>query len=345
MNTISVDGKNYVKAKEIARELGYTTDYVGQLCRAKKIDAQLVGRSWYVNEGSIRSHKQTRYRSNKQETIKAARKTLHAVSSDESESHKVAVHTEEKETNTRGYAAESFYARAVAKPVAQYHSDDSDLIPGKNTSAKTGKVGVRLADAQNVRISSKTAKYDFETSERPTLRFKGKLSVTDIENYDEEEVQEEVLAAPQPDTNPVKVSVQKDDITDNKTKTKEISSNLEKQEKAHKINVVHRKPTTKKKKKNLPLEHNAEGILGMQRSRIVARNPIGGTLKVNANPNAEASAGVSSVLLAVMLLLSIIGSVFALSLEQTLVVEAGQSQLGYAFNFENLLAATYDALR
>lgn len=63
MERISTNGEIYVKASTIARELGYTADYVGQLCRGGKVDAQLIGRSWFVNERSIREHKQDRYRS------------------------------------------------------------------------------------------------------------------------------------------------------------------------------------------------------------------------------------------------------------------------------------------
>ncbi len=65
MNSISINNENYVKATDIARELGYTADYVGQLCRAGKVQAELVGRSWYVSEESIRAHKKNRYRSTK----------------------------------------------------------------------------------------------------------------------------------------------------------------------------------------------------------------------------------------------------------------------------------------
>ena len=42
MKELAIDGKKYVKASAIAKDLGYTSDYVGQLCRGGKIDAQLV---------------------------------------------------------------------------------------------------------------------------------------------------------------------------------------------------------------------------------------------------------------------------------------------------------------
>ncbi len=61
MRTVSVDGVVYTKAKEVADDFGYTADYLGQLCRAGKIECQLVGRAWYVSVDSVDTH-----RSNKQ---------------------------------------------------------------------------------------------------------------------------------------------------------------------------------------------------------------------------------------------------------------------------------------
>ncbi len=54
---LEFEGKRYISSKRAAQLVGYTKDYVGQLARAGKVDARLVGRSWYVAEDSIRSHK------------------------------------------------------------------------------------------------------------------------------------------------------------------------------------------------------------------------------------------------------------------------------------------------
>lgn len=80
MKSIQINGKNYVKARDLAEDLGYTTDYVGQLCRGGKVDAELVGRTWYVDPDSLHSHKATRYRSSKtksHEAVKVAIRRLH----------------------------------------------------------------------------------------------------------------------------------------------------------------------------------------------------------------------------------------------------------------------------
>ena len=76
MEVLTVNGKNYVKASAAARDLGYTADYVGQLCRSGKVDAILVGRSWYVCKDSIKGHKSTRYRSTQTKSKESIQKVL-----------------------------------------------------------------------------------------------------------------------------------------------------------------------------------------------------------------------------------------------------------------------------
>jgi hypothetical protein len=68
---ISFGNKEYVKASQAAKRFKYTQDYVGQLCRGKKIDARLVGRVWFVNLESI-----TQYRTTKHATQKKAAKGI-----------------------------------------------------------------------------------------------------------------------------------------------------------------------------------------------------------------------------------------------------------------------------
>lgn len=56
MNEIEIDGKIYITTKRAAELTRYTKDYVGQLARAQKIAARLVGRNWYVDEQDILMH-------------------------------------------------------------------------------------------------------------------------------------------------------------------------------------------------------------------------------------------------------------------------------------------------
>lgn len=53
-----IEGKNYISVRRASQETGYAQDYIGQLCRQKKIPAKLVGRTWFVDIESL-----VRYRS------------------------------------------------------------------------------------------------------------------------------------------------------------------------------------------------------------------------------------------------------------------------------------------
>ncbi len=57
MDELNIEGKNYISSKRAAALTGYAKDYVGQLCREGRVEARLVGRSWYVYEPSIRKHR------------------------------------------------------------------------------------------------------------------------------------------------------------------------------------------------------------------------------------------------------------------------------------------------
>jgi|GEM_PF-1898775 len=51
-------GKEFISAKEAAVIAGYTSDYVGQLCRGGKVESKMVGRTWFVSKDSILKHKE-----------------------------------------------------------------------------------------------------------------------------------------------------------------------------------------------------------------------------------------------------------------------------------------------
>ncbi|OHB00207.1 MAG: hypothetical protein A3E94_01315 [Candidatus Zambryskibacteria bacterium RIFCSPHIGHO2_12_FULL_44_12b] len=53
------EDKKYISSKRAAQISGYANDYIGELCRANKIDSRMVGRSWYVSLDSILWYKET----------------------------------------------------------------------------------------------------------------------------------------------------------------------------------------------------------------------------------------------------------------------------------------------
>ena len=54
---IIIEGKEYISARRAAEIAKYANDYVGQLARGGKIQAQKVGKIWYVEKESLLKHK------------------------------------------------------------------------------------------------------------------------------------------------------------------------------------------------------------------------------------------------------------------------------------------------
>lgn len=50
------DGKSRITSKQASLMSGYAADYIGQLCRAGKLDAVMVGKTWMVVEESLKEH-------------------------------------------------------------------------------------------------------------------------------------------------------------------------------------------------------------------------------------------------------------------------------------------------
>jgi len=131
MDVLEFNGKTYVKAATAARELGYTADYVGQLCRGGKVDAQLVGRSWYVDEDSLREHKTARHRSSRTKTREALHDTLTQQDSAPTQ-QQVTHHAPKRATES----AHPFFQRSTSQSV-YYDEDPSELIPALTEQERT----------------------------------------------------------------------------------------------------------------------------------------------------------------------------------------------------------------
>ena len=53
MDELQISGKRFISSRRIARDNGYTSDYIGQLIRGGKVAGQKVGRAWYVDAVSF----------------------------------------------------------------------------------------------------------------------------------------------------------------------------------------------------------------------------------------------------------------------------------------------------
>lgn len=56
MDELEIDGKKYLSSRRAAKEHKYHIDYIGQLIRGGKVVGKKVGRSWYVEQGSLKSY-------------------------------------------------------------------------------------------------------------------------------------------------------------------------------------------------------------------------------------------------------------------------------------------------
>lgn len=172
METVTIDGVEYVKASVLAKRHRYTSDYIGQLCRSKKVDAHLVGRTWYVYPPSLEGHKSTRYAE-----LRSGEKNQNEVSN--TASSRVEVEAPIKKTLLRAQSPH-FHDRVYWKGAA-YESDDAALLPqpDRKTEARPLKMPIRLAESERVRVASVSKNVSMVSQPLPAIALSGTLKVRD----------------------------------------------------------------------------------------------------------------------------------------------------------------------
>lgn len=188
MEAVIFDGKEYVKASVLAKKFRYTADYLGQLCRGKKVDARLVGRAWYINLESLNQHKDGRY------------KTV-AVKNDESP---VSVSITKKQSKNylsrievepilKKKTVSIFKSKngALAEFSVKYESDDYSLIPRVNQGAVSKNIPINPAGAEKLKVHKEGSIItDFRAEALPEVFLRGALKVSGLEEATETFVEE-----------------------------------------------------------------------------------------------------------------------------------------------------------
>lgn len=150
MEVLDIGGKEYVKASQAADKAGYTSDYVGQLCRSGAIDAHLVGRSWYVDVEELMTHRKGARRSARRKAREQVKKAI--------EQHK-----KEEADNIPKYLRHSDRSRR-----ATYEADEHELIPavqkspknkGKSTNKETETVKLPVTTQPDYAPTPSTTKH------------------------------------------------------------------------------------------------------------------------------------------------------------------------------------------
>ncbi len=190
MNVIAIDGVEYVKAGIIAKQYKYTADYVGQLCRSRKVDAKLIGRTWYVNSLSLTSHKTTRYA---KENL--AEKTIENIAS--IETSRLDVEPVARKSTIKISSTPANFLKRIEWQPLKYETDEAELNPNPQHLDSPVKLDVDLADSANLKISSESAGTIFKAEPLPEVTLSGTLNLSslDIDFTEENIASSEVLLA------------------------------------------------------------------------------------------------------------------------------------------------------
>lgn len=175
METVTIDGVEYVRASVLAKAHKYTADYIGQLCRANKVDAHLVRRTWYVYPPSLEGHKSSRY--------------AEARSTDKSfkikpveDSSRRNVPTPPSKTTVR--SQESNFGQRVFWRSPVYDEDESDLLPKLRHDGVLGKsvaMKIDLAESKRVSIAGRSDNVTMVSVPPPAIALAGTLKVQSYE--------------------------------------------------------------------------------------------------------------------------------------------------------------------
>ncbi len=154
MEVLVLDGKDYVKASKAAKDLGYASDYVGQLCRSGQVDAHLIGRTWYVNKDELGTHRVEKKRIARVKAREYAKRSI--------EEHR------QQSTETKNIS------RNI---VIQYEHDDESLIP------ETRKLDIRSEkENKKTRITADEDIGDEKTiiNKGEKVQMQGKIKIVDV---------------------------------------------------------------------------------------------------------------------------------------------------------------------
>lgn len=185
MEVISIDGVEYTKANQLAKRFKYTTDYIGQLCRADKVKAKLVGRTWYVNFESLSAHKNNRYLKSREGDSVEKQNLIHKISPRRVEAtlRKNTFQLVAKQGGERR-EKQNFINHIAWKP-AKYEADSADLFPQVKMRESSEKIIVDLAEAEVVEVSPQSRTSIFKVDALPEVSLRGKVKVTSaLSNFD-----------------------------------------------------------------------------------------------------------------------------------------------------------------
>lgn len=175
MEKVILDGVQYVKASVVAADFKYTPDYIGQLCRGKKVDARLVGRTWFVNPNSLIDHKKAKF----------AKPDTRPKNADIANEVKVSRTVVEPvlRSKTSKFSLDSTSLVQASTPRrlhVSYDLDDESLFPTivKKKTAPPRTIRIVAAGAKKIAIKKVGQEINFKPDMLPEVSLSGKLAIT-----------------------------------------------------------------------------------------------------------------------------------------------------------------------
>ena len=198
METINHNGAVYTKASLLAKRYHNTTDYIGQLCRNHKVAAELVGRTWFVSEESLLSHRIVKKKEVRPHEI-LSKNAVEIQSAVAGVPVKINVHAAVSKKTHR-----QFFVNELPAPVEHhwqnrtvaYVDDAATLVPQvtnkirKTIVEATPKdqaaprvVPIHLAESEKltVRDMSGARKHPLQFTELPEIALAGDLNIVDLD--------------------------------------------------------------------------------------------------------------------------------------------------------------------
>lgn len=238
---------------------------------------------------------------------------------------------EQTAAHNRAKYSQHFFRR-VPIVTQTYEADMNDLLPQPK---KVGRVDVGLADAEQIKIKTEGPKHvTYEAEPRPEILFKGTLAIADITDEPEAAegtIEEEVVAASATESPSAQLVVNGEEMSTE-------DNNIFHLPVTHKHGRGHLHTYSKKEQAQLEPLSNPDGIIGMQRTRIVDRNPRGTTLKVDA-PMLDTRATASPFVVAVAGLSAIVITIGLVGMYGKVSSDGGVFLEQYGFTIQELVAA------
>ncbi len=190
MEVVIFDGKEYVKASVLAKKFRYTADYLGQLCRGKKVDARLVGRAWYINLESLNDHRDGRYKSTTVKVIETSPATTIIPTQRPRSNYLSRIDVEPILKRKTVAILKSKHGIVTEFPV-KYETDEYSLIPRVNKAAVFKSVVIEQVDAEKIKVhKEESAITNFKAEALPEVFLRGTLKVAGLEEATESLLEE-----------------------------------------------------------------------------------------------------------------------------------------------------------